>query len=131
VKVSTIDHTFRLIGDNLETQIWIEGDRRMRSEKRQVPLKMIRSTTPSRSLTESIEEDLRVEADAAIELHQIAREEYWRVAFPPNGDSGELREAANRQNVTRHALVMALIRFNDFVRHGIIPEDLKNGDGGS
>ena len=86
---------------------------------------MTRSATRNRSFAESIEEDLRVEADAAIELHQIAREEYWRVSSPPNGDLDQMREAANRQNVARQALVIALIRFNDFVRHGTIPEDLK------
>jgi hypothetical protein len=86
---------------------------------------MTRRTTPNRSFAESIEDDLRVEADAAIELHQIAREEYWRVFSPPNGNLGEIREAANRQNVAREALVTALIRLNDFVRHGTVPEDMK------
>jgi hypothetical protein len=55
---------------------------------------MIRSTT-SRSFTESIEEDLRVEADAAIELHQIARKEYWRVASPAKRELG--RTARGRE----------------------------------
>jgi hypothetical protein len=89
---------------------------------------MTHSTTHSRSFSEAVEEDLRIEADAAIELHQIAREEYWRVSSSPNGGVDEIREAADRQSISRQALVIVLIRFNDFIRHGTVPEDLKNGD---
>jgi hypothetical protein len=89
---------------------------------------MTRSIMHSRSFSESVEDDLRVDADAAIELHQIAREEYWRVSSLPNGDLDEIRDAADRQSISRQALVIALIRFNDFIRHGTVPEDLKNGD---
>jgi hypothetical protein len=87
---------------------------------------MFRSTKHSRSFPEFLEEGLRVDADAAIELHRIAREEFWEVcSLANNGDMEGLREAATRQNVTRKALVAALIRLNDFIRHGIIPEDLR------
>jgi hypothetical protein len=76
---------------------------------------------------ESIEKVLKVEADAAIELHRIAREEFWRVGSSENGgDLDAAREAANRLRTSREALVKALIRFNDFIRHGTIPEDRSN-----
>src|ERR1700723_1280259 len=88
---------------------------------------MTRGAIHNLCFPEFVERVLKVEADAAIELHRIAREEFWRVDSSKNGGNLDaVREAASRLSTSREALVKALIRLNDFIRHGTIPEDSSN-----
>jgi hypothetical protein len=70
---------------------------------------------------------LKAEADAAIRAHKLAQDDFRRLCFIRNGRwTKEFQEAGDVQDITRHALVIALTRFNDFVRSGTIPEDLRH-----
>jgi hypothetical protein len=70
---------------------------------------------------------LKAEANAAIEAHQFARDELWRVRSSKNvGWSKEVQEAQYRQDISRQAVVIALIRLTDFMRRGTVPGDFTN-----
>jgi hypothetical protein len=70
---------------------------------------------------------LKAEANAAIEAHQFARNELWRVHSNQNVNwSKEIQEARGRQDVSRQALVKAIIRLTDFTRRRTVSGDLRN-----
>jgi hypothetical protein len=70
---------------------------------------------------------LKAEANAAVEAHQFARDELWRVYSTKTVDwSKEVQKARDRQDVSRLAVVMTLIRLTDFVRRGTVPAEFTN-----
>jgi hypothetical protein len=70
---------------------------------------------------------LKAEANAAIEAHEFARDELWRIQSNQNvGWSKEVQEARDRQDVSRQAVVEAIIRLTDFMRRGTVPGNLTN-----
>ena len=66
---------------------------------------------------------LQAEADAAFKAHQLADDEFWRACSTQNV-GWQVEQAGNKQYISRQALVIALIRLNDFMRHGEISEEL-------
>jgi hypothetical protein len=72
---------------------------------------------------------LQAELDAAIKADEIAQSELRRVCSTPNGGWPKaILDAGNIQDIARQALVLARIRFNDFVHRGPTPEALKSLD---
>ena len=73
-----------------------------------------------------LEQTLEAEENAAIEAHHFARDEFRRLcSAPTDGWLKGVREAQIKLDITRHALVIALRRINDFRRDGTVPGDLK------
>ena len=74
-----------------------------------------------------LEQTLKAEENAAVKAPQFAQDELSRVCSTQiDGWPKKVEEARIKLDITRHALVIALIRINDFMRHGTVPGDLKN-----
>jgi hypothetical protein len=77
------------------------------------------------------EKILREELNEALAIHDDAKLEFWRVAadipsgLPAPDGTARIQNAARKRNDAMKHLLSATVRFNDFIVHGTIPEDLK------
>lgn len=73
-----------------------------------------------------LEGTLRSEVDVALKAHRVAQDAFWRVCSTENrGKPREVRAARDKQDISRQALALALIRLNDYKHYRVIPEDLR------
>ena len=78
-------------------------------------------------VVEQVEGRLKADVGRAHGAHEAARQQFLRICISPECPSkSEIDNATSTQDLARKALVTALMRFDDFVRHGTIPEDLKS-----
>jgi hypothetical protein len=78
------------------------------------------------------EEILRADLDRATQQHEAAKLEFWRVcadipsALPHPDGTQRIQNAARAKAATMEAVVLALRRFNAFLVHGLVPDDLRH-----
>ena len=83
--------------------------------------------TPNAIPSLRLEQTLKEEENAAVKAHEFARDELSRVCSTQiDGWPKKVEEACIKLDITRQALVIALIRINDFMHQGTVPGDLKN-----
>ena len=76
--------------------------------------------------SDRLEATLRSEVDVALKAHRLAQDAFWRVCSTEDrGMPREVRAARVKQDTSRQALAVALIRLNDYKHYGVIPEDLR------
>ena len=83
--------------------------------------------TPNAIPNLRLEQTLKAEENAAIKAHEFARDEFSRriCSTQIDGWPNEVQEAQIKLDITRQALVIALIRLTDFMRQGVVPGDLR------
>jgi hypothetical protein len=84
-----------------------------------------KDASPNLCSFERLEETLKAAADAALKAHRLAQDDFYRVCSTQSrGKPKEVQDARDTEDITRQALAVALIRLNDFMYYGVIPEDL-------
>jgi len=68
---------------------------------------------------------LEAEVEAASKAHWLADDEFGRSCSTRNV-GWQVLEASDKQFIARQALLMALARLNDFMRHGTVSENCDN-----
>ena len=81
---------------------------------------------------------LKQELNSAIQRHQAAKENFWKVSVRPRQLSRYtagvpepegaqmMRNAIREETNARQGHIAALVRLNEYLLHRTVPEDLKN-----